>query len=89
MRTTCAAVKRGKCSWAAIPYRGLHPPFVLNFPTKKHWRSPSRLEDIARGLDYLREHYEAWGITSLAVPPLGCGHGQLEWRVVGPSSTGS
>lgn len=65
-------------------YRGLHPPFVLNFPTKKHWRSPSRLEDIVRGLEYLREHYVQWGITSLAVPPLGCGNGQLEWRVVGP-----
>ncbi len=65
-------------------YRGLHPPFVLNFPTKKHWRSPSRLEDIVRGLEYLLGHYQEWGITSLAVPPLGCGYGQLEWRVVGP-----
>jgi O-acetyl-ADP-ribose deacetylase (regulator of RNase III)/uncharacterized protein YwgA len=65
-------------------YRSLNPPFVLNFPTKKHWRSPSRLQDIVRGLEYLRGHYEEWGITSLAVPPLGCGHGQLEWRVVGP-----
>lgn len=65
-------------------WQSLTPPFVLNFPTKNHWRSPSRLEDILRGLEYLREHYEEWGITSLAVPPLGCGHGQLEWRVVGP-----
>jgi O-acetyl-ADP-ribose deacetylase (regulator of RNase III)/uncharacterized protein YwgA len=65
-------------------YKGLQPPFVLNFPTKKHWRSPSRLEDIVRGLQYVQEHYEEWGVTSLAVPPLGCGHGQLEWRVVGP-----
>ena len=65
-------------------WKALTPPYVLNFPTKNHWRSPSRLEDIVRGLDYLREHYEGWGITSLAVPPLGAGHGQLEWRVVGP-----
>ena len=64
-------------------WQSLTPPFVLNFPTKNHWRSPSRLEDILRGLEYLREHYEEWGITSLAVPPLGSGHGQLEWRVVG------
>lgn len=58
-------------------------PWVVNFPTKKFWRSISRLEDIEEGLRYLREHYREWGITSLAVPPLGCGEGQLEWRVVG------
>ena len=61
------------------------PPHVLNFPTKQHWRAVSRLSDIVEGLDYLEEHYEAWGITSLAVPPLGCGNGGLEWRVVGPT----
>jgi len=38
-----------------------------------------------RGLEYLTAHYHEWGITSLAVPPLGCGQGQLEWRVVGPT----
>jgi O-acetyl-ADP-ribose deacetylase (regulator of RNase III)/uncharacterized protein YwgA len=58
-------------------------PWILNFPTKEHWRSVSRLEDIIRGLEYLRAHYKQWGIASLAVPPLGCGQGQLEWRVVG------
>jgi O-acetyl-ADP-ribose deacetylase (regulator of RNase III) len=66
-------------------YRRPSPPHILNFPTKNHWRSPSRLDDIIRGLDHLREHYREWGITSLAVPPLGSGHGQLEWRVVGPT----
>ncbi|MBV9280934.1 MAG: macro domain-containing protein [Chloroflexi bacterium] len=64
-------------------YRGLFK-WILNFPTKRHWRSVSRLEDIVRGLDYLRDHYREWGITSLAVPPLGCGNGQLDWRIVGP-----
>ncbi len=59
-------------------------PWILNFPTKRHWRSPSRLEDIVSGLDYLERHYEAWGITSLACPALGCGAGQLAWRDVGP-----
>jgi uncharacterized protein YwgA/O-acetyl-ADP-ribose deacetylase (regulator of RNase III) len=63
----------------------LTPPWILNFPTKDHWRSVSRLEDIIRGLEYLEQHYRPWGITSLAVPPLGCGQGQLEWRVVGPT----
>ena len=66
-------------------YRYLTPPWVLNFPTKDHWRSIARLDDIVRGLEYLIDHYEEWGITSLAVPPLGCGNGQLEWRVVGPT----
>jgi O-acetyl-ADP-ribose deacetylase (regulator of RNase III)/uncharacterized protein YwgA len=56
---------------------------VVNFPTKQHWRSVSRLSDIVAGLDYLERHYKEWGIKSLAVPPLGCGNGQLEWRVVG------
>lgn len=60
-------------------------PWILNFPTKEHWRSVSRLEDITQGLKHLEQHYKEWGITSLAVPPLGCGQGQLEWRVVGPT----
>ncbi|MEA2193612.1 MAG: hypothetical protein QOG42_46, partial [Solirubrobacteraceae bacterium] len=59
--------------------------WVLNFPTKAHWRKPSRLEDIVAGLEYLQAQYRAWGVRSLAVPPLGCGNGGLEWRVVGPT----
>lgn len=66
-------------------YKPLFLPWILNFPTKEHWRSVSRLKDIIKGLEYLLAHYKEWGITSLAVPPLGCGHGQLEWRVVGPT----
>lgn len=57
---------------------------ILNFPTKDHWRSASRLGDIEQGLTYLAEHYEQWGITSLSMPPLGCGNGGLEWSEVGP-----
>jgi O-acetyl-ADP-ribose deacetylase (regulator of RNase III)/uncharacterized protein YwgA len=60
----------------------LHP-WIINFPTKKHWRSISRLEDIKAGVEYLEAHHHEWGIRSLAVPPLGCGEGGLEWRVVG------
>lgn len=63
-------------------YRGLEPPAILNFPTKGHWRSDARLEDIVRGLEHLTAHYKEWGIESLAVPPLGCGEGGLEWRIV-------
>jgi O-acetyl-ADP-ribose deacetylase (regulator of RNase III)/uncharacterized protein YwgA len=66
-------------------YKRLAPPWILNFPTKDHWRSVSRLEDIIVGLRYLHDHYRQWGIVSLGVPPLGCGQGQLEWRVVGPT----
>lgn len=58
---------------------------VVNFPTKQHWRSISRLSDIEEGLRHLRLHLNEWGITSIAVPPLGCGNGQLDWSIVGPT----
>ena len=69
-----------------VPYlwKPLVPPYVLNFPTKDHWRSVAKLHDIISGLDFIGEHYKEWGIESLAVPPLGCGEGQLDWQVVGP-----
>ncbi|WP_369942814.1 macro domain-containing protein [Xanthomonas medicagonis] len=57
---------------------------ILNFPTKRHWRSPSRLEDIAAGLDHLATHLSEWDVRSLALPPLGCGNGGLAWDAVGP-----
>lgn len=65
-------------------YKTLFAPQIINFPTKDHWKSISKLSDIEHGLRYLVEHYREWGVTSLAIPPLGCGNGQLEWRVVGP-----
>jgi O-acetyl-ADP-ribose deacetylase (regulator of RNase III)/uncharacterized protein YwgA len=65
-------------------FRYLLPPWILNFPTKDHWRSVARLADITQGLHHLEVNYRTWGIESMAVPPLGCGEGQLEWRVVGP-----
>jgi O-acetyl-ADP-ribose deacetylase (regulator of RNase III)/uncharacterized protein YwgA len=57
---------------------------ILNFPTKDHWRSASRLSDIERGLDELASHHARWGIRSIAMPPLGCGNGGLAWSEVGP-----
>jgi O-acetyl-ADP-ribose deacetylase (regulator of RNase III) len=66
-------------------YKQSSGPWVLNFPTKDHWRSVSRLADIEAGLEYLESHYAQWGIESLAVPPLGSGLGGLEWQVVGPT----
>ncbi|MCK5219764.1 macro domain-containing protein, partial [bacterium] len=66
-------------------FRNLLSPWILNFPTKDHWRSLTKLKDIEAGLEYLLQNYREWGVTSLAVPPLGCGHGQLEWRIVAPT----
>ena len=65
-------------------YKNLFGQQILNFPTKEHWKSVSKVSDIKKGLDYLLSHYKRWGITSIAIPPLGCGNGQLEWKVVGP-----
>ena len=66
-------------------YRRMSPPNIVNFATKDHWRSVSRLSDIVKGLQFLKARVREWGITSMAVPPLGCGEGRLEWRVVGPT----
>ena len=79
-RTDRKAVRLGE----PYLYRDSSGVQIVNFPTKDHWRSPSRLSDIERGLDYLAAHVAEWGITSLALPPLGCGNGGLEWSEVGP-----
>jgi O-acetyl-ADP-ribose deacetylase (regulator of RNase III)/uncharacterized protein YwgA len=65
-------------------YRDVSGRQIVNFPTKDHWRSPSRLADIERGLDFFAKHIAEWGVTSVAMPPLGCGNGGLEWSEVGP-----
>ncbi|MDF2627292.1 MAG: hypothetical protein K0R39_1123 [Symbiobacteriaceae bacterium] len=53
--------------------------WVLNFPTKRHWRHPSRLEYIEAGLQKFAATYKERGITSIAFPMLGCGNGELDW----------
>jgi len=60
------------------------PRYIINFPTKRHWRGKSRIEDIQSGLDALIHEVKRLGIRSIAVPPLGCGHGGLDWLVVRP-----
>lgn len=65
-------------------YQDMLGTSVINFPTKGHWRSPSKLDDVVRGLDYLLAHAAQWNLTSLAIPPLGCGNGGLDWALVGP-----
>lgn len=57
---------------------------IINFPTKNHWKNNSQLEWIEHGLDYLAKHIKEWSITSLAIPPLGCGNGGLDWDKVKP-----
>lgn len=57
---------------------------ILNFPTKRHWRDRSLLQDIEDGLKFLAESYVRMGIQSLALPPLGCGLGALNWSDVQP-----
>ncbi|MGR4895161.1 macro domain-containing protein [Stenotrophomonas sp. LARHCG68] len=58
--------------------------YLVNFPTKDHWRSKSKLEYIDSGLDSLVSEIRRLSITSIALPPLGCGNGGLDWAVVRP-----
>lgn len=60
------------------------PRWIIHFPTKQHWRHPSRLEWIEQGLEDLRRTIVTLGIRSIAVPPLGCGQGGLQWSAVRP-----
>lgn len=62
----------------------LLPRYIINFPTKRHWRGKSRLEDIEAGLLALAQEIRRLDIQSIAVPPLGCGNGGLEWSDVRP-----
>jgi len=61
-----------------------NPRFIINFPTKRHWRGKSRIEDIESGLKALREEIRARKIRSIAIPPLGSGLGGLDWSDVRP-----
>ncbi len=58
------------------------PRFIINFPTKRHWRGRARMDDVEAGLDALVVEIRARGITSIAVPPLGAGLGRLRWQDV-------
>jgi O-acetyl-ADP-ribose deacetylase (regulator of RNase III) len=60
------------------------PRYIINFPTKDHWRSRSRLADIDSGLEDLRRVLTELEIDSVALPPLGCGLGGLRWSDVRP-----
>lgn len=60
------------------------PRFLINFPTKDHWRSKSKLRFVEDGLETLAVELKERGIRSVAIPPLGCGNGGLDWREVRP-----
>lgn len=60
------------------------PRFIVNFPTKDHWRQKSKIEYISTGLDALVAEIDRLKIKSIALPPLGCGNGGLDWKIVCP-----
>jgi O-acetyl-ADP-ribose deacetylase (regulator of RNase III) len=75
------AVKVGKMF---VTERLLSPKWIINFPTKEHWRGDSKLEWIETGLDDLKRVIIENGIKSIAIPPLGSGNGGLKWEDVRP-----
>lgn len=62
----------------------VRPHWIINFPTKSHWSLPSEIDDIAAGLRSLRRAILEHGISSVAIPALGCGLGGLDWSDVRP-----
>lgn len=58
--------------------------YLINFPTKNHWRGKSKIEYIIEGLNDLKLQIQKYGIKSVVIPPLGCGNGQLNWNDVKP-----
>lgn len=67
------------------PTGQLTPPYyIINFPTKRHWKGKSKIEDIDSGLDALVATVQQYNLTSIAIPPLGSGLGGLDWNEVKP-----
>lgn len=60
----------------------LYPKYIINFPTKQHWRENSSIEYIDKGLTDLIQIIEKYKIKSISIPPLGAGNGKLEWQKV-------
>lgn len=85
-RAYVAACKRGEVEPGRVQTFDLNrferPHYVINFPTKKHWRGKSKMEYIEEGLDALVEEVSRLGVPTVAIPPLGCGLGGLEWHEV-------
>ncbi|MGH8055640.1 MAG: type II toxin-antitoxin system antitoxin DNA ADP-ribosyl glycohydrolase DarG [Candidatus Entotheonellia bacterium] len=64
--------------------RLVNPRLIINFPTKRHWKGKSRIADVRAGLGDLVKVLQQHKVHSVAVPPLGCGLGGLDWRMVRP-----
>ena len=83
-----AACKRGEVHVGRMFVTENHeltgPKWIINFPTKKHWRHPTKIGWVQDGLKDLVRVIREKGIRSIAVPPLGCGNGGLDWQVVRP-----
>lgn len=62
--------------------RMINPKYIINFPTKWHWKEKSKLEYIEQGLNALVTEVRRLGIKTIAIPPLGCGYGGLKWPEV-------
>lgn len=62
----------------------LTPRYIINFPTKEHWKGRSKIEFIESGMKKLIETIKTNDIKSIAIPPLGCGNGGLKWSDVKP-----
>ena len=81
-----SACKRGEVvpgKMFVVPTNRLeNPKYIINFPTKRHWKNGSRIEDIEAGLEDLVGTIRRENIRSVAIPPLGCGNGGLDWRDV-------
>jgi len=78
------AVKLGKVQVFDLGGLVGGPRWIINFPTKGHWRASSRMADIETGLKDLVATVERLHIRSIAIPPLGCGNGGLDWNEVRP-----
>lgn len=76
--------KNGELSTGKLYLYRTPNKWVLNFPTKQHWRSPSRIEWIEQGLKKFVDSYDSQGVTSISFPQLGCGNGGLRWEDVRP-----
>jgi len=83
-----AAVKNGSIQLGKVLVVPVIPigkvKYVINFPTKGHWRYPSKIDWIMSGLQDLKIKIKEAGIKSIALPPLGCGNGGLDWNLVRP-----
>lgn len=82
------AVKRGDLKVGVVQVVAVKSTtgveYIINFPTKAHWRFPSKIEWIKTGLEDLKQKIATHNIRSIALPPLGCGNGGLDWREVKP-----